>query len=147
MAGSVIACGGLLLRALASGHVKKDQELATTGPYAYCRNPLYLGSIIMAAGFAVAARSPWIVLLLAAMFAAIYVPVIRAEEEFLRLKFPLYADYASRVPRLIPRLSSVSNPGSGFSLQLYLSHREYNAIAGALLVIAVLIAKLMWYAR
>jgi hypothetical protein len=138
---------GVLLRALASGHVKKDQELTTTGPYAYTRNPLYLGSIIIAAGFAIAARNVWIVALILAMFTVIYVPVIRAEEAYLRAKFPGYAAYAMRVPRLIPRLSSISNPGSGFSLELYLRHREYNAILGALLVIAVLIAKLIWYPR
>ena len=145
--GAAVAGIGVILRALASGHVRKDQELTTTGPYAYIRNPLYLGSVIIAAGFAVAAQNVWIVGLILAMFAAIYVPVIRAEEAYLQAKFPEYAAYAARVPRLIPRLSSVSNPGSGFSLQLYLRHREYNAILGALLVIVVLIAKLIWYPR
>jgi protein-S-isoprenylcysteine O-methyltransferase Ste14 len=145
--GTAVASIGVTLRALASGHVKKDQELTTTGPYAYTRNPLYLGSVIIAAGFAVAAQNVWVVLLIFAMFAAIYVPVIRAEEAYLQSKFPGYDTYASRVPRLIPRLSSISNPGSGFSLELYLRHREYNAILGALLVIVVLIAKLIWYPR
>jgi protein-S-isoprenylcysteine O-methyltransferase Ste14 len=145
--GAALASVGVLLRALASGHVKKDQELATTGPYAYTRNPLYLGSIIIAAGFAVAAQNVWIVVLIFAMFTVIYVPVIRAEEVYLQAKFPGYAAYAARVPRLIPRLGSISNPGSGFSLELYLRHREYNAILGALLVIGVLIAKLIWYPR
>ena len=145
--GTVLASLGVILRALASGHVKKDQELTTTGPYAYTRNPLYLGSVILAAGFAVAAQNVWIVVLILAMFAAIYVPVIRAEEAYIQSKFPEYAAYSARVPRLIPRLGSVSNPGSGFSLQLYLRHREYNSILGALLVIVVLIAKLIWYPR
>jgi protein-S-isoprenylcysteine O-methyltransferase Ste14 len=145
--GTAVASIGVILRALASGHVKKDQELTTTGPYAYTRNPLYLGSIIIAVGFAVAAQNVWVVVLIFAMFAAIYVPVIRAEEVFLQSKFPGYGAYASRVPRLIPRLSSISNPGSGFSLELYLRHREYNAILGALLVVVVLIAKLIWYPR
>jgi hypothetical protein len=94
-----------------------------------------------------AAQNVWVVGLIFAMFAAIYVPVIRAEEAYLQSKFPEYAAYVSRVPRLIPRLSGVSNPGSGFSLELYLRHREYNAILGALLVIAILIAKLIWYPR
>jgi len=104
---------GVILRALASGHVRKDQELTTTGPYAYTRNPLYLGSVIIAAGFGLAAQNVWVVVLIFAMFAAIYVPVIRAEEAYLQSKFPEYDAYASRVPRLIPRLSGVSNPGSG----------------------------------
>src|SRR5262252_2398035 len=58
--GAAVAALGIFLRAVASGHVKKNEELATTGPYAYCRNPLYLGSIIIAIGFAIAARDIWI---------------------------------------------------------------------------------------
>jgi protein-S-isoprenylcysteine O-methyltransferase Ste14 len=145
--GAAVAGIGIMLRALASGHVKKDEELTTTGPYAYTRNPLYLGSAIIAIGFAIAAQSVWIVVLIVVMFAAIYVPVVRAEEAYLRSRFPEYAAYAAHVPRFIPRLSSISSPGSGFSLQLYLRHREYNAIVGALLVIAVLVAKLIWSSR
>src|SRR5580700_5644997 len=67
---------GLWLRAYASGYVKKNRELTQTGPYAYTRNPLYLGSILIAAGFAVAARSWPVAVMLAAMFLIIYVPVI-----------------------------------------------------------------------
>ena len=145
--GGAVASLGVILRALASGHVKKDEELTTSGPYAYTRNPLYLGSVIIAVGFAIAAQNIWIVVLILGMFGAIYVPVVRAEEAYLRSKFPEYAAYASRVPRFIPRLSGISSPGSGFSLQLYLRHREYNAIVGALLVIAVLVAKLIWSSR
>lgn len=147
IAGAAVSALGICIRALASGHVRKNEELTTTGPYAYTRNPLYLGSIVIAAGFAVAARSLWMVLLLGFMFEAIYVPVIRAEEAFLKSKFTEYGDYAGRVPRLIPRLSTVSNPGSGFSLELYLKHREYNALVGALLVVAALAAKLIWHSR
>src|SRR3974390_2777160 len=78
--GSLVAVPGILLRALASGHVKKNEELTTSGPYAYTRNPLYLGSLIMAVGFALAARSAIIFVLMLAMFFAIYMPVIRSEE-------------------------------------------------------------------
>lgn len=146
-AGAAVSALGIGVRALASGHVRKNEELTSTGPYAYTRNPLYLGSIIIAAGFAVASRSWWIVLLLGFMFVAIYVPVIRAEEDYLKSKFAGYDDYARRVPRLIPHLSAVSNPGSGFSLELYLKHREYNALVGALLVLAALAAKLVWHSH
>jgi len=102
-AGTAIAIPGILLRALASGHVKKDEELTTSGPYAYTRNPLYLGSLIMAVGFAIAARSLWVVALMLVMFFAIYLPVIRNEEEFLRQTFPGFNEYAQNVPRLLPR--------------------------------------------
>src|SRR6202789_4550568 len=79
---------GLVLRAYASGYVKKNAELTVTGPYAYTRNPLYLGSMMIAFGFALASRSIWIAVVLAALFAIIYVPVIKGEEQFLRSKFP-----------------------------------------------------------
>ncbi len=138
---------GLLIRALASGHVRKNEALATSGPYAYTRNPLYLGSLLIGIGFALAARSCWVGILLVVMFFAIYLPVIRGEESFLREKFPEFDDYARRVPRMFPRLtphSAAESEASAFSLALYLQHREYNALLGALAVLAVLIVKLTW---
>lgn len=143
--GAVIAAIGVWVRAIASGHVKKNEELTTTGLYAHTRNPLYLGSIIIAAGFATAALDRTIVLLLIVMFVAIYVPVIRGEEQFLASRFENFADYRSRVPRLIPRLTATSNPGGGFSRALYLQHREYNASIGAALMLAALIAKKLFW--
>ena len=88
--GFAIAAPGILIRALASGHIRKNAELATTGPYAYTRNPLYLGSIIIAVGFIIAARNIWIGIGALAMFAFIYLPVITAEEKYLRSAFPGY---------------------------------------------------------
>ena len=141
--GAAITIPGLLLRSLASGHVQKNEVLTTGGPYAYTRNPLYLGSLIVAAGFAIAARSWWIVALMVLIFLGIYLPVIRAEESFLRHRFPEYADYAERVPQLLPRFGSFGSGGS-FSWDLYRKHREYNAILGTAGVFAVLLAKLLW---
>src|ERR1700742_3461698 len=96
---------GLLLRAYASGYVKKNDELTMTGPYAYTRNPLYLGSIMMAFGFAAASRSVVIPILLALLFVLIYAPTIYSEEEFLRSRFPAFDRYCREVPRLFPRLT------------------------------------------
>jgi protein-S-isoprenylcysteine O-methyltransferase Ste14 len=145
--GAVITLPGILLRGLASGHVKKNEELTTSGPYAYTRNPLYLGSVIMAIGFAVAARSVWVLLLIVAMFGFIYLPVIRAEEAFLRQKFSTFHEYAHNVPRLFPRLKAFDNAHVSFSAALYWQHREYNAVLGSAAVLAVLAAKLMWANR
>src|SRR5277367_5026770 len=105
IAGALLMIPGLLLRGLASGHVQKDKQLTTSGPYAYTRNPLYLGSLLMAGGFAIAARSWWIVVLMLLMFAVIYIPVIAGEERYLRQTFPAYDEYARQVPRMFPRLS------------------------------------------
>lgn len=143
--GAILIVPGILVRALASGHVRKNEALATSGPYAYTRNPLYLGSLLIGVGFAIAARSWWVGVVLVAMFFAIYLPVIRDEEAFLRQRFPEFEKYAQRVPRIFPRLarrSSAEEAGGRFSLDLYLKHREYNAVLGSVLLIAALIARM-----
>ena len=142
--GTLVTLPGVLLRALASGHVKKNEELTTSGPYAYTRNPLYLGSLIMAVGFAIAAQSLWILALMLVMFFAIYLPVIQSEEQFLRGKFANFEEYARNVPRLFPRLTPFGIGGASFSSALYAQHREYNAILGTAAVMAALVAKLWW---
>jgi protein-S-isoprenylcysteine O-methyltransferase Ste14 len=142
--GAVVAFMGVAIRAAASGHVKKNAELTKTGPYAYTRNPLYVGSIVIAAGFAMAAMSTWIVVILALMFVFIYVPVIRSEEAFLRDAFVDFDEYCQRVPRLIPRLSRAYEGTGTFSRELYLKHREYNAFIGTAALLAAVVIKLMW---
>ncbi len=138
---------GLWLRGYAAGYVKKNRELTVTGPYAHTRNPLYLGSMLIAAGFAVALLSWPVALVLALGFGVIYVPVIASEERFLRSTFPGFDAYCRRVPRLIPRLTPARDPGAesvpgAFSLSLYLKHREYNAgIGAALLYLSLLLLR------
>jgi protein-S-isoprenylcysteine O-methyltransferase Ste14 len=141
--GSALVLAGLIIRVLASGHVRKNEELTTSGPYAYTRNPLYLGSIVLAAGFVVASRN-WIVAVIAlALLFVIYLPVIRGEEQFLRSQFAEFEHYAQSVPRLFPyRAPYGSSPGS-FNWHLYWKHREYNAAIGAALMIAALTAKVL----
>jgi hypothetical protein len=135
---------GLWLRAAASGHVKKNTELTTTGPYAHTRNPLYLGSLIMAVGFAVASRNWWISVVIVVFFLAIYLPVIRSEEKFLAATFPGFEAYAQQVPRLLPRVRSHSGAAGRFSRRLYLQHREYNALIGSALILLALSLKLLF---
>jgi protein-S-isoprenylcysteine O-methyltransferase Ste14 len=141
--GAILIVPGLMIRALASGHVRKNEALATSGPYAYTRNPLYLGSLLIGVGFAVAARSWWVGVALVVMFFAIYVPVIRDEEAFLRQRFPEFEEYARRVPRMFPRLVARENDARVFSTDLYLQHREYNALLGALAMVAALVVKMI----
>lgn len=142
--GGVLIVPGLLIRALASGHVRKNEALATTGPYAYTRNPLYLGSVLIGIGFAVAARSCGVGALLVVMFFAIYVPVIRGEEKFLKEKFPDFEKYAQRVPRMLPRFTAARSgeDGGAFLMGLYLQHREWKALLGSVLLAAALIFKM-----
>jgi len=143
--GAALIVPGLVIRALASGHVRKNEALATSGPYAYTRNPLYLGSLLIGVGFAIAARSWWIGVVLLVMFFAIYLPVIRSEEAFLREKFPEFEEYAKRVPRMLPRVTPASSDADGgFSMELYLKHREWNALLGSVAIVIALIAKMMF---
>lgn len=147
----LLVAPGLILRAYASGYVKKNAELTTTGPYAYTRNPLYLGSMLIAFGFALGARSISIAIALAVLFAVVYIPVIRSEEQYLRSVFPGFDAYAATVPRLVPGLLPRPAPAGGaepargeFSLPLYRHHREYNALIGAASMYAALILKLVF---
>jgi protein-S-isoprenylcysteine O-methyltransferase Ste14 len=146
--GMILIFPGLLIRALASGHVRKNEALATSGPYTYTRNPLYLGSLLIGLGFAVASRSWWIGLLLVVMLFAIYAPVILDEEKFLRQRFPEFDDYAQRVPRMLPKLvlpqQKQNDAAIGFSSELYMQHREYNAAIGAGLMLIALVVKMIW---
>jgi hypothetical protein len=147
---------GLWLRGYASGYVRKDAELTTTGPYAHTRNPLYLGSMLIAFGFAAAAASWWILALLAGLFAAIYIPTILSEEAYLREHFAGFDAYARVVPRLLPRGAGAdkelaAGDGApavgGFSAELYLRHREYNSAMGAAAIYLALAVRLLFHAR
>lgn len=144
--GMLLVAAGIAVRAAASGYIRKNAQLATTGPYAYVRNPLYLGSILIAIGFIVAARNWWIGIAALAMFLAIYLPVIRAEENYLRSVFAGYDEYAKHVGRFLPRLTPYrggeQQEAAGFSRELYMRHREYNAILGSVLMLAALILKI-----
>jgi protein-S-isoprenylcysteine O-methyltransferase Ste14 len=149
LAGLLLVLPGVALRASASGHVKKNAELTTTGPYAYTRNPLYLGSMLIAFGFAIASHNGWIAVALVALFAAIYWPTMLAEEGHLRSHFPGYDAYAQRVPRLLPRLLARAHGGGApnagqFSWALYRKHREYNALLGSAMLYAALALKMLW---
>jgi protein-S-isoprenylcysteine O-methyltransferase Ste14 len=148
----ILVLPGLWLRGFAAGYVRKNAELTTTGPYAYTRNPLYLGSMLIAFGFAAASWNWVIALALAALFAAIYIPTIQGEEEYLRANFTGFAVYAAAVPRLLPRWTpsrtalhaGLEQGASGsFSASLYRHHREYNAAMGAGAIYLALIARLL----
>jgi protein-S-isoprenylcysteine O-methyltransferase Ste14 len=138
--GTPISLAGLALRAWAAGHLAKNQQLATGGPYAHTRNPLYLGTLSVAAGLVVAARSLGLGILFAAVFLFIYLPVIELEEQHLRRLFPEYAEYADRVPALWPRWRAEKS-SQPFQPSLYLKNEEYQAAAGFLVGLLFLLWK------
>jgi protein-S-isoprenylcysteine O-methyltransferase Ste14 len=128
IAGAPLSIGGMMLRAWAAGHLAKNERLATTGPYAHTRNPLYLGTLLVAGGLAVAAHSLWLAALFAAVFVFVYLPVIELEEQHLRKLFPEYARYAAAVPRFGYRFRG--GGGANFRWDLYFKNQEYQALAG-----------------
>jgi len=138
--GIPISVVGLLLRAWAAGHLAKNQRLATGGPYAYTRNPLYLGTLLVAAGLVVCSRSAGLAVLFGAIFVLVYLPVIELEEQYLREIFPDYADYALRVPRFRPALPR-SPAHEPFQFSLYVRNQEYQALEGFVLGTALLVWK------
>jgi len=129
--GGMIALVGVIVRGWASGHISKNERLATSGPYAHTRNPLYFGSFLIAAGFAVAAH--WALLLLVvAFFVLIYAPTMQRERANISGRFPAeYELYAANVPAFVPRPTpwKATHPeeAAGFSFDLYMKHGEWKA--------------------
>lgn len=141
--GGAVAFIGVLIRAWASGHISKNERLATTGPYAHTRNPLYFGSFLIAAGFAVAVH--WgLLLLVVAFFVLIYAPTMERERANIAGRFPeAYAAYVANVPAFVPRPTpwKATHPDDegGFSLDLYMKHGEWKAGLTYLVVMGWLI--------
>ncbi len=131
---------GVWLRGWAAGHLLKNERLATTGPYARVRNPLYLGSLLVATGLSVASRSIVLGVLFVAVFLAVYFPTIELEQQYLRCLFPGYEEYAARVPLLWPRLHGARAEGN-FRWSLYIRNEEYRAMAAFLVGVAFLFWK------
>lgn len=130
---------GLALRAWAAGHLEKNTTLADGGPYAHVRNPLYIGTLLTAAGLVIASRRWELGVLFVAVFLLIYLPVVELEEQHLRKLFPEYDAYARRVPKLLPRLNG-SSP-KGFRWAVYMKNQEYQALLGFLAGAAYLTLK------
>ena len=138
-----VATLGLIIRAWACGHLRKTNELDASGPYAYTRNPLYLGTFIIALGFGVASGSWWLFLLVGLYIGSIYFPVMNVEAIVLSRRLGKeYEEYAENVPLLFPRFSPWKKSDRGFDFQLYLKNDEYNAAIGFLIATAALVAKM-----
>ena len=147
--GGALAIIGLLNRAWASGHIRKNDALAVSGPYAYTRNPLYLGSFLLGIGFTVAANNLWLIAVFAALFLGIYLPVMRVEARTLRQLFGTeYEKYSESVPLLLPRLTpykAKNKSDAKFNLDLYLRYREYRAALGLIAAWSLLFLKAAFF--
>jgi protein-S-isoprenylcysteine O-methyltransferase Ste14 len=148
-AGAAVSFVGILLRAWASGHIRKNDALAVSGPYAYTRNPLYLGSFILGLGFTIGSGRWWLGIVFAALFLGIYLPVMRVESATLAKLFEKsFQAYAAAVPLFLPRLTPYHNGETriGFDSSLYMRYREYRATLGLLIAWGLLVLKLVFKA-
>ena len=140
--GGAVALLGILIRAWASGHIRKNKTLAVSGPYAFTRNPLYLGSFILGVGFTIASGVWWLALLFIALFLGIYLPVMRVEAKELTGIFGAeYQEYAGKVPLLFPRFTPFTASETKFDMDLYMRYREYRAALGLVFAWFILLAK------
>jgi len=141
--GLPVSALGLALRGWAAGHLEKNLKLTESGPYARVRNPLYMGTLTAAAGLAIASERWELGVLFAAVFLLVYLPVVELEEQHLRELFPEFGEYASRVPRLVPKLGRV-RAGKRFEWGRYTHNREYEALVAFLAGVAVLAWKVFF---
>lgn len=143
-AGAAVSLVGILLRAWASGHIRKNDALAVSGPYAYTRNPLYLGSFILGLGFTIGAGRWWLGALFVALFLGIYLPVMRVESATLAQLFgERFQEYGAAVPLFVPRVTPYQSGQDriGFDRRLYIRYREYRAALGLFIAWGLLIFK------
>ena len=144
--GAGIAVVGLLIRAWASGHINKAKVLAISGPYAFTRNPLYVGSFLMGVGFTVASGVWWLAVLFCILFLGIYFPVMRVEIGDVREIFGSeFDEYERNVPLFFPRLTPWKRTGVKFDFQLYLRYREYRAAIGVAAALGFLALKAYFF--
>jgi hypothetical protein len=145
-----LVLAGLALRVWARGHLTLRTRLAETGPYAYVRHPLYVGSFFAGLAFTLMMHSVWIAAVYVVAFVVMYVPkVIREERHMANLYGETYARYAASVGAVVPRLGSLraaGATGAGFSWPQVLRHREYEAWLGAAAACAILLARAVWFA-
>ena len=133
---------GEAIRIWAAGHLHKEQILTTGGPYRMIRNPLYLGSFLIAIGFCGIAGSNWVWILMIGYFLLCYIPVIRYEEGILRKKFgATFTNYAAAVPAFYPSLPLYPQSSTTFSWQQVIRNKEYNAVIGIIVIYLLLFLK------
>ena len=139
VAGLAVIAMGLLLRAWAMGCISKKEVLCTHGPYAMVRHPLYLGNIVVVAGFLILASSLPLALIVGPYTLFHYWVVIRSEERWLAARFgEEWKQYAARVPMILPRPGRITG---GFSWKLALENGFWPSCLGVLAAAAALIAK------
>lgn len=134
--GAAVAALGEALRVWAAGHLEKSREVTKSGPYRFTRHPLYVGSTIMGVGFAIASHSWVVAALVLAYLGVTLTAAVRSEEAFLRERFGAeYDAYAS---------GTATDGQRTFSLARAMRNREYRAVLGLCVLLAVLALRATW---
>lgn len=147
--GGGLAAVGLVVRGWAAGVIRKEKELTVRGPYAFTRNPLYVGTFLLGLGVTIAGGRWIFVVLFLLFYGLVYGRTIRGEAALLEELFgDSYRDYAAAVPLLIPRPTPYrpkesSGPAS-FTFSRYRRNREYEALLGTVAGFAFLAARVWW---
>jgi protein-S-isoprenylcysteine O-methyltransferase Ste14 len=138
--GGAVTLLGALLRLWAAGHIEKGKVLTQGGPYAYTRNPLYLGSFFMALGIIAAGQSYWLLLPFGIFFGAFYFPVMKAEEqELFRGYGERFVQYSQKVSLFFPGLPKTSQDSSTFLWSRVIRNREHRTLTSLIVAEAILI--------
>ncbi len=142
--GGTVALVGASLRIWASGHIDKGRVLARGGPYALTRNPLYLGSFLMALGVLIAGQGYWLLIPFLAFYLGLYIPVMRAEEkELLEGYGSAFVEYSQQVPLFFPNFARFGQGASDFLWSRVIRNREHRTVAGLILAEAFLVLRLL----
>lgn len=126
---------GELIRIWSAGSLRKMEQLITSGPFALCRNPIYIGSFLMTSGYLVMCRRVDVGIIGVVLFWLFHGGAIAREEALLREKFgESYDSYCKSVPRFAPRFNLAGARG-GFSRRLLSENLEWRSAVSSLVII------------
>ncbi len=144
--GMVLIALGEFIRAWAAGHLEKNEVLTVTGPYAYVKNPLYIGSILITAGFCILAQNIYILAAATFMFCFHYIPYKkRVEGDRLRKIFGAqYDDYDAKVPEYIPMLKPYTHKKIPWKFKNFVENSEEGIVLLNVMGILLIVSRPYW---
>jgi len=144
--GMVLIFLGEGLRIWAAGHLQKNEVLTVTGPYAYVKNPLYIGSIFITAGFCILGNNIYLLAAALFMFCFHYIPY-KKKVEGDRLKKIFgnrFEDYDEKVPDYLPRWTPYSNEKVSWQFKCFVENSEEGILLIVLAGIVLVLSRPYW---
>lgn len=131
------------LRVISTGYIDKDEQLATAGPFAWCRNPLYVANLMVVVAFTLMSGRLIVLPVMVLLWWLTHAPTVACEEQFLRRRFGAqFERYCEVVPRWIPRRPTNSNT-ERFSWRRVLNNAEHQNILSAWIFVAMFFVRLL----